>query len=211
MLPPSDSICHHNRKLAEFVSHLRTQTAMAASPPPPPYAARSTDFPCEELLGPIEDVDDDTCGPAPIVIKIDTSIYVEGHANTVAIPSSLTSRQGDGHQSPSTENVLSTQTASNLPQLQQQRQAKSAQLATSVIAALRSSGALEDAESGRQRPLEVNINAAIRINGNGNAVCAGIRRPGQPLWSPLNSHGGRKRRAMSVPVEGPISSKRSCR
>lgn len=196
MIPPSDSINHHNLKLAEFVSSLRNQTPMAA--PPPPYAARPTGLTNEELLGQIEDVDDDACTLASVVIKIDTSIHVEGHANTVAIPSSSPPSSEESQQAAAMANAPPTPTsATHLQQLQQQRQTKSSQLATTIITALRSAGALEDAETGRQRPIEVNVNAGIRIKGNGNVVCAGVRRSASAAGS-SNAASERKRRATSV-------------
>ena len=167
---------------------------------PPPYAARPTGLTNEELLGQIEDLDDDACTLAPIVIKIDTSIHVEGHANTVAIPSSSTPPSEESQQAAATANAPPTPTsATHLQQLQQQRQTKSSQLATTIIAALRSAGALEDAETGRQRPIEVNVNAGIRIKGNGNVVCAGVR-PSAPSSGSPNAQSGRKRRATSVSI-----------
>lgn len=198
MVPPSDSINHHSLKLAEFLSCQRNQPTMAA--PPPPYAARLDGLASEELLGQIDDVDDDACNLAPIVIKIDTSIHVEGHANTVAIPAGMAATPEDGQVSPATENAPPTPTTPNLPQVQAQRQTKSAQLATAIIAALRPSGALEDPETGKQRPIEVNVNAGIRIKGNGNVVCAGVRRPSTaaPSSSSSNALNRRKRRALSV-------------
>lgn len=209
MLPPSDSINHHNLKLAEFVAGLQNQSSMP-TPPPPPYTPRQQVPPPlanEELLGQVDDIDDDPCNPAPIVIKIDSSIHVDGHGNTVAIPSSLSSAGPEnaqqGQQSSPTADTVppATPTSPTLHQMQLQRQAKSAHLATSIVAGLRSSGALEDDETGKSRPIEISVNAGIHIKGNKNVVCAGTTRPERFLGSLPPSSGSastRKRRAVSV-------------
>ncbi|KAF3492011.1 uncharacterized protein GIQ15_01528 [Arthroderma uncinatum] len=207
MLPPSDSFAHQNLKLAEALASLRKQTVAPA--PPPPYAATAATA-SSELLGEFEDDEDDENLPlSPIVIKIDTSISIDGQNNTVAIPTSM--GPGEDSQSP-TSDVPSPSTATGLSiqqlqQLQQRRQAKSAQLASAIISALKSAGALDDRETGRQRPIEVDVNAGIRITGNSNLICPGTRRKAGP--EPVSTIAlpteklGRKRRAQSEPHDIP--------
>ncbi|EFQ98868.1 hypothetical protein MGYG_01883 [Nannizzia gypsea CBS 118893] len=190
MLPPSDSFAHQNLKLAEVLASLQKQTAAA---PPPPYAATATTA-TPELLGEFEDdEEDDSTSVAPIVIKIDTSISIDGQNNTVAIPTASEDSQSDVQNSaPSIQ---------QLQQLQQRRQAKSAQLASAIILALKSASVLDDIETGRQRPIEIEVNAGIRITGNSNMVCPGARkRAGSDL---ALGQLDRKRRAQSEPLEIP--------
>lgn len=200
MLPPSDSLAHQNLKLAEVLASIQKQTAAAAAAataPPPPYAATATtatpvpsnNITAPELLGEFEDdEEDDNSSLAPIVIRIDTSISIDGQNNTVTIPSSSEDSHSDA-QSP----VSSIQ---QLQQLQQRRQAKSAQLASAIISALKSAGALDDRETGRQRPIEVDVNAGIRITGNSNMICPGARK--RSASDLVSGQPDRKRRAQSV-------------
>ncbi|KAG5205849.1 hypothetical protein GTR04_5843 [Trichophyton interdigitale] len=194
MLPPSDSLAHQNLKLAEVLASIQKQTAAAA--PPPPYAATATTA-TPELLGEFEDdEEDDSSSLAPIVIKIDTSISIDGQNNTVTIPSASEDSHSDA-QSP----VPSIQQLQQLQQLQQRRQAKSAQLASAIISALKSAGALDDRETGRQRPIEVDVNAGIRITGNSNMICPGARK--RSASDLVSGQPDRKRRAQSEPLEIP--------
>ncbi|OAL70794.1 hypothetical protein A7D00_5124 [Trichophyton violaceum] len=196
MLPPSDSLAHQNLKLAEVLASIQKQTAAAAAAPPPPYAATaSTATPVHsnittpELLGGFEDdEEDDSLSLAPIVIKIDTSISIDGQNNTVTILSA----SEDSH--PDAQNPVSS--IQQLQLQQQRRQAKSAQLASAIISALKSAGALDDRETGRQRPIEVDVNAGIRIRGNSNMICPGARR--RSASDLVSGQPDRKRRAQSV-------------
>ncbi|KAK2738774.1 hypothetical protein FQN55_000412 [Onygenales sp. PD_40] len=228
MLPPSDSINHQSLKLAEFFASLRSsQNRLSSIPPPPPYApsATSSSFPAmpaiEDSFADLEDDDDEATSLAPIMIKVDTSIEIEGQGNTIVIP---TSNGGMGmgmpgdestSPSPSPSPASSSSSSSSLQHLQQQRQVKSAQLASTIIAALKASGVLEEKESRRQRPIEVNVNAGIRIRGDRNVVCAGAgvrRRMGlsedeRGSAAVGGSGSGRKRRAGSQPVDMPSAKK----
>ncbi|PGH02141.1 hypothetical protein GX51_04845 [Blastomyces parvus] len=233
MLPPSDSINHQNYKLAEFVASLRSQNRLVPPQPPPTYAAAIAPAPVEDAFADIIDDDDDEESAAmdPIIIKIYTSIDIEGQGNTIVIPTSIsTSASEEPHTSPSGSTSPSPSPSpsysSSLPaaggnsplqQLQQQRQVKSAQLASTIISALKASGIMDDKESGRQRPVEVNVSSGIRIRGDRNVVCASV-----PKRSEL-SHAGspdslsdeqeqssrrwRKRRATSQPIDLPSSKK----
>ncbi|KAK2788944.1 hypothetical protein FQN52_006477 [Onygenales sp. PD_12] len=228
MLPPSDSINHQSLKLAEFFASLRSsQNRLSSIPPPPPYAPSATSsFPAmpaiEDSFADLEDDDDETTSLAPIMIKVDTSIEIEGQGNTIVIPTSNggmgMGMTGDESSSPSPSTSPSPSPASSsssLQHLQQQRQVKSAQLASTIIAALKASGVLEEKESRRQRPIEVNVNAGIRIRGDRNVVCAGAgvrRRMGlsedeRGSAAVGGSGSGRKRRAGSQPVDMPSAKK----
>ncbi|WEW55562.1 hypothetical protein PRK78_000993 [Emydomyces testavorans] len=206
MLPPSDSINHQNLKLAEFVASLQNQTTLPA--PPPPYAVVQSN---DDVLGELEDDEDDGLPLAPIVLKVDTSITIDGHANTVAIPTPLSGGCEDGQGFPS-ETSSATSNSGLIRQLQQQRQAKSAQIASSVVSALKSCGVLDDRESGKTRPVEISIDAGIHIKGAKNVVCSGIRRRMETtstagVGDPQGLE--RKRRAQSEPFEQPILKRRN--
>ncbi|QSS63811.1 hypothetical protein I7I51_00871 [Histoplasma capsulatum] len=186
MQPPSDSINHQSHKLAEFVASLRSQNSLAPPQPPPTYAIATARTSLEDTLGDtvgdiVDDDNDDEESAAivPIIIKIDTSINIEGQGNTIAIPTSMgASTSEEPPASISTSKLHSASLpaggSSPLQQLQQQRQVKSAQLATAIISALKTSGIMDDKETGRQRPVEVNVSSGIRIKGDGNAVRAGV-------------------------------------
>ncbi|EEP80796.1 predicted protein [Uncinocarpus reesii 1704] len=193
MLPPSDSIGHQNLKLAEFLAGLQNQASLPA--PPPPYAAVQT----HDDSADFDEEEDDGIPLPPLVLKIDTSITIDGQANTVAIPASGASSE-EGQAIPSEPQYMQ--------QLQQQRQAKSVQIASSVMAALKACGILDDRETGRSRPVEINIDAGIHIKGAKNVVCSGLKRRPEAasfqapaLGRPQGSE--RKRRAQSEPSEPP--------
>lgn len=189
---PSDSINHQNLKLAEFVAGLQNQARLPAPPPPYTAAAQLNDQP----LGEFEDDEDDGMPLPPVVLSIDTSITIDGQANTVAIPTALgVGSEEDQAESPATTSNSFTQS------LQQQRQAKSAQIASSIVSALKSCGVLDDGEGGRTRPIKININAGLHIKGARNVVCSGLKRRMEPVPSTIPSDAlgrGRKRRAQSV-------------
>ncbi|PGH30903.1 hypothetical protein GX50_06308 [[Emmonsia] crescens] len=216
MLPPSDSINHQNLKLAEFVASLRSQNGLVPPPPPPTYAAATAPAPApasveDAFADIIDDDDEESVAMAPITIKIDTSIDIEGQGNTIVIPTSVGASTSE-EPATSTSHSSSSSTGGNSPiqQLQQQRQVKSAQLASTIISALKASGILDDKETGRQRPVEVNITSGIRIRGDRNAVCAGVPKRAElshggsadclsdEKESSSPSRWGRKRRAISV-------------
>ncbi|EAS33186.3 uncharacterized protein CIMG_04210 [Coccidioides immitis RS] len=203
MLPPSDSINHQNLKLAEFLASLQNQPALPA--PPPPYTAVQTN---DDL-----DLDDEEEDPLPpIVLKIDSSIVVDGQANTIAIPASFGPNLENGNTAPS-ELRPTVSNSGAMQQLQQQRQVKSAQIASSVMAAMKASGILNDRETGMSRPIEIHINSGIHVKGVKNVVCLGLKRrteANSPPTTPCEAReGGRKRRAQSEPIELPNPKKRS--
>ncbi|KAI1948737.1 hypothetical protein LOZ12_004148 [Ophidiomyces ophidiicola] len=206
MFPPSDSIGHQNLKLAEFVTNLQSQAPLPA--PPPPYIASHSNI---DLFD--DDEDDETLALPPIVLKIDTSITIEGQENTVAIPTSVDGGNPIAAEA-TTQAQPSSTSAGAMQQLQQQRQAKSAQIASSVVTALKACGVLDDIDSGKTRPIEINIDAGIHIKGAKNVVCSGMRkRLDATTLSPSAlvtdiPLAGRKRRVQSEPPEQ-TSSKRA--
>lgn len=206
MLPPSDSISHHSRKLAEFAASLQNTSGGSA---PPPYTSNAPAVPInEDTFGALDDGTDEGLEAqlAPITIKIDASINVEGEANTVVMPPSP-SRSPSSSEAPSLPSSAANSTPAMSPQqLHQRQKTKSAMLAQTIISTLQSSGALEDSESGKQRPLDVSVNAGVNIKGCRNVVCLGVpaKLNGQPE-SP-ESVSGRKRRADSVCHSNPIHS-----
>ncbi|KAL2360457.1 hypothetical protein RJZ56_006683 [Blastomyces dermatitidis] len=229
MLPPSDSINHQNYKLAEFVASLRSQNRLVPPQPPPTYAAAIAPAPVEDAFADIiDDDDEESTAMGPITIKIDTSIDIEGQGNTIVIPTSIgastseepqtsTSTSTSPSSSPSRSSLPAAGGNSPLQQLRQQRQVKSAQLATTIISALKAAGIMDHMESGRQRPVEVNVSSGIRIRGDRNVVCAGV--PKRPELSHAGcsdslsdeqeelSRRGRKRGATSQPIDIPSSKK----
>ncbi|KAK2760968.1 hypothetical protein FQN54_002210 [Arachnomyces sp. PD_36] len=206
MLPPSDSISHHSRKLAEFAASLQNRSR---GPAPPPYTSASnpSSVPInEETFGSFDDEIDDGAETqlAPITIKIDASINVDGEGNTIVIPPSPSATPGaSGSGAPSgpqqSNSDPSPRSAIPLQQLQQQQKTKSALLAQTIISTLQSSGALEDSESGKQRPLDISVNAGVNIKGCKNVVCLGVpAKVSAQGESPRDHSPGRKRRAESV-------------
>ncbi|OJD15936.1 hypothetical protein AJ78_03841 [Emergomyces pasteurianus Ep9510] len=226
MLPPSDSMNHQNLKLAEFVASLHSQNRQVLPPPPPTYAAATAPASVEDCFADIiDDEDEDSASMASIAIKIDTSIDIEGRGNTIVIPTSVGALASAEHATStpaSTSHSSSPATGRNSPKqrFQLHRQVKSAQLASTIISALEASGILDDKDTGRQRPLEVNVRSGIRIRGDRNVVCAGVLRrvelshagsagcfseekessPPPPRWA-------RKKRASSLPIDIPFPKK----
>jgi hypothetical protein len=199
MLPPSDSINHHSLKLAEFVANLQTQVN-AQPHPPPPYVWTSAIPINDQTLG-NTDEDDEGLDVAPISVKIDTSINMDGQGNTIVIPTSI-GAEVEEFQSPSAA-AIPTATSLPLQQLRLQRQVKSAQLASTIIAALKTSGALQEKNTGTLRPIEIIVNSGIHIKGSKNILCACARKKLESYQTPsvLESGDwpvGGKRRACSV-------------
>lgn len=191
MQPPSDSFGHQYRKLAEVLADLRNRSSSSPSTtaPPPPYSTNAAVPFRDDTFSDVDCEDEDGAADAtvtPITIKIDASISIVGHGNTVVIPSASDSSisivgAGTGSttcSSPSqtaSSQTTTTQHAGPLQPLQRQQQARLSQLATSIIDALKTSRLLEDRGRGRCRPVELNINTGIRIQGSRNVVCAGAR------------------------------------
>lgn len=207
MLPPSDSFRHQSRKLAEVLTSL--QNGVTSVPPPPYGATDPHDSVHDEMLSNLDAGEEWGSNPRPIAIHIDASINVLGDSNTVIIPS-IASHQAPAPTAtpielPAQSPSPSTPRAQGILQsAQKQRQARLTDMATSVIAALQDSDLLYHNESGGHAPVEIRINAGVKVEGNRNTICAGA--PGR-LPSRRNAQGeavgdeqnrDRKRRAQSV-------------
>ncbi|OAX78539.1 hypothetical protein ACJ72_07153 [Emergomyces africanus] len=210
MLPPSDTMNLQNLKLAEFVASLHSQNRLVPPPQPPTYAAATAPATVEDSFTDVIDDDDEDGAPmTPVIIKIDTSIDIDGQGNTIIIPTSIAALASE---------EPATGGNSPIQQLPQNRQVKSAQLTSTIIAALKGSGILDDEETGRQRPLEINVRSGMRIRGDRNVMCAGVlkrvelshagsagcfseeKESSPPRWV-------RKRRASSQPIDIPSAKK----
>jgi hypothetical protein len=171
MLPPTDSLQHQNLKLAEFIS-----STQITQPAPPAYFAtnhRAAALHHEQLAADDDDDDDDddagydfiSSRPAPITIKIDASLKIEGHANTIVLPSACPPSSTTPQPSPQNGRVD--------------------RLTNMVLTALKDAGLLNSTQetnspAGSRRPLEVHVNAAIVLKGNKNTVCSGLPRLVKP-------------------------------
>lgn len=221
MQPPSDAFGHQCRKLAEVLADLRNRASSSSTTaPPPPYSVNAATIPIrDDTFSDVDCEDEEDGGVAdatitPITIKIDASINIVGHGNTVVIPSgssSGVSSTGAGTTGSMTaaSQTTSFQTQSVEPQQQllQHRQARLTQLATSIIDALSTSRLLEDRAHGRCRPIELNINTGIRIQGSRNVVCAGAPDRTANRMAKTNENDnnlGRKRRAQSVCISASV-------
>ncbi|KAL4896305.1 hypothetical protein BDV59DRAFT_199505 [Aspergillus ambiguus] len=213
MLPPSDSLRHHSLKRLEAASSRQREEHC---PPPTPYTAtlripprigdtlRGTGH--IESYEDDDDYDDDdihpeeASAPAPITIHIDTSISIVGNANTILVPSSSSTPCPN----PTAMGQPSGTTA--LKSLQKQRQTKLTDIAMTVIDAIGRSLLLEKDDTGRRSPspVEVRINAGIRVEGSRNAVCIGAfprvfgKKDSSEAMNGDQRDRGRKRRAFSV-------------
>ncbi|RMJ28315.1 hypothetical protein PHISP_00792 [Aspergillus sp. HF37] len=212
MLPPSDSFRHQSHKLAEVIASLQN----GVTTPPPPYVLAPEECPSSV------DAEDEPADPSarPITIRIDTSINILGNSNTVILQSVPNLQQPTGSSPSSTS---PDRTTGVLQATQKQRQAKLTEMATSIIAALRESDHLShSSEHGSSEPVELSVNAGIKVEGSRNVICAGAgagaSAPGRLIPSgrngPNESHGecanpGRKRRAQSEPPDLPTA-KRDC-
>ena len=186
-MPPSDSLQHQDLKLAEALSEIQ-----AIEMPPPTYSAMPEDNETFHAYE-VDDYNDDGCAaPSPIVIKINASIYINGQSNTVVMPPTNVSA--------GSSSTLATRAA-------QASNGRAERLTRTVLAALKDAALLEDAER-RQRPLELHVDASVRVAGEKNMICAGISRTAQdsaqstqrrrPSGPESSSNDGKKRKAEAV-------------
>lgn len=182
MLPPTDSLRHLASKLAEVRAN---RTA------PPPYNSVPRAGIDAGILSDIDlgEVENPT---SPITITIDASIHVQGDGNTLLLGTGNKNpeQQQQQNQNQNTSpNATPPTTTGRLQSAQTQRQAKLTEMATTIIAALRDSDMLID-ESGRSRPIAVNIHSGVKVEGCKNVVCMGsgiariARRDGGAATSP---------------------------
>lgn len=176
MLPPSDSFQHQKLKLAEVLAKV-----LPIEVPPPSYTAMpvtTADF--HAYATDDEDDEDDRdymVPPAPIVVRIDASVKIEGQGNTIVLPPT---------KPPSAQTPVSADRPNQTGHPQAER------LTAAVLAALTSAGIVECTER-RQRPLEVHVNASVNIKGEKNVICAGV-----PKVTQKGEDKCKKRRAESV-------------
>lgn len=201
MLPPSDSFRHQSHKLAEMLASI--QNGVAPAPPPPYGATDPYDSAYDETASNADAGEEWESNPRPISIHIDASISVLGNGNTVMIPSMSSHQQARAATSTSTE--PSTPGATGILQsAQKQRQARLTEMTISIIAALQDSNLLSHNESGRHAPVEISINAGVKVEGSRNVICAGTpgrfasRKNAQNEPNDEELNAGRKRRAQSV-------------
>jgi hypothetical protein len=134
----------------------------------------------QDQLADYDDDDDDdgydytSSRPAPIMIKIDASLKIEGHANTIVLPSASPIGPS-AHTKPSP--------ASSTPQSSYQN-GRADRLTNIVLTALKDAGLLESTQEknsqATKRPIEVHVNAGIILKGSKNTVCSGMPRMVKP-------------------------------
>lgn len=184
---PAETI-RDNVKLAEAVANL--QRRRAVNPPPPPYreAIKPESVELDDLYNSeIDDEEEEEL--APILIKLDTSINIEGSHNTVIFPMPTGPTGGSpGH--PTTASGTAQRYSPSRP----------AQLARALVSALQEAGALENSETGRKRPIEIDVNARLSIRGEWNTISTGIpkRTNSESPLQPRRKFAGGKRRLSVV-------------
>lgn len=173
MLPPFDSLQHQNLKLPEFISSSQT-----AQVPPPAYSATILATPAlsEDQLA--EEEEDDgydhfSSPPAPITIRIDASLKIEGHANTVVFPQSspLPTKPSSS---------LNLHTAMTGTQKGTAQSGRVERLTNMVLTTLKDAGLFKnstgelDDQPPMRRPIDIHLDAGIRLKGSKNTVCSGL-------------------------------------
>jgi hypothetical protein len=168
MLPPTDSLHLQNLKLSGFIASTR-----AAQAPPPAYSATTPTTPPpneDQLAEDDDDYDYPSTQPAPITINIDNSLTVQGHANTIVLPS--------------TSSPASLPSPTSLPAGTQTcahpnpHTGRVERITGMVLTALKDAGLLDSAPDmdGQMmsRPVDIHVNAGIILKGSRNTVCTGM-------------------------------------
>jgi hypothetical protein len=125
MPPPSDSLRHQELKLAEALSNIQ-----AIEVPPPSYTLMpvTTNDSFRNYATDDDDDDEDCLAPlAPVTVHVDTSIRVDGQANTVILPPT-----------PTANSTVSGQ--AGLDRTAQAGHARAERLTSAVLIALRDAG-----------------------------------------------------------------------
>lgn len=154
MLPPSDSWLHQSLKLQEALENIKSIEV-----PPPAYMAiqNSESFVNQSIEDYIEDGEEDVSS-MPISIAIDASLAVEGQDNNIILPeSSPTSKPQETLETNCSVSVNTTRISL---------------LTDAVLRALQSSDVLRTSGV-HQRPINLSINASIRVKGDKNVVFSG--------------------------------------
>lgn len=229
MFPPSDSLLHHERKLAETLSNIQ-----AIEVPPPPSYSEKTVMPVthdsfQAYSTTIEDDyedddDDDEKYLPPITIHIDASIRVEGQSNTLILASPNAPNANSAGADPCADlpsNIQVPAPTASTGYGYGHGQTRAERLTSTVLTALKDARGA----AGR-RPWGININASVSVSGERNVVCAavgprgrgqGARKEGRDVLEKQQheredwkrevdggvmdvNNGSRKRRAESVSV-----------
>lgn len=222
MPPPSDSLLHHELKLAEALSSIQAIEV----PPPPSYSERTVmpvthdSFHAYSTIEDDEDDgDDDEKYLAPVTIHIDASIRVDGQSNTLLLaPPNATNANSAGADpcADQPSNIQAPARTASTGYGYAHGQTRAERLTSTVLTALK------DARGAAGRgPWEININAGVSVNGERNVVCAargggqGARKGGRDVLEQRRreredwkrevdggvmdvNNGSRKRRAESV-------------
>lgn len=178
MKPPSESVKHSLQKLAE--ARANRNSGSTSTPAPPPYTLSVT-RPSGTSVMSIDPLDQADYyyqeEPTPITIHIDNSINVSGNGNTVNLPAF-----GSGSTTVNGETKTATPTGS---------------LAAVIIGALSRANALRD-DTGVLRPININVNSGVRVDGERNVVSRGVN-PKPDVGSVKKPDNiAQKRRASSV-------------
>lgn len=180
MKPPSDAVRHTLAKLAEVRA---SRNASSTSAAPPPYTLSVT-RPSGTTVMNVDPSDASDYyypeEPAPITISIDQSINVTGNDNSIRLPAA-----GASSPAASTSEIRGSSPAGSL--------------AAVIIASLNRANALRD-ESGMLRPINIQVNSSVRIDGQNNVVsCGEVPKPKpEHVDSEVGTNTPSKRRADSV-------------
>lgn len=177
MHSPSETLRH---KLAELRANRSSHIATSTAPPPYTLSVSRPSGTCVMSLDHADQTDYYPEELAPITINIDNSIIVTGNENTVVLP-------------------VPGASSSTTPASENRNSSPVGTLTATIIGALSRVNALRD-ESGVLRPININVNSSVRVDGKHNVISRG----GIPKTKPedLDSrHGDNitlKRRANSV-------------
>jgi hypothetical protein len=174
MLPPSDSLLHHELKLAEVLSNIQAIEV----PPPPSYSERTVMPVTHDSFHAYstttedddEDGDEDEKYLAPVTIHIDASIRVDGQSNTLVLaPPNATNANsaGAGPCADRPSNVQAPAGTASTGYECVHGQTRAERLASTILTALK-----DACGAAGRRPWEININAGVSVSGERNVVCA---------------------------------------
>lgn len=202
MLPPTDSLRHQNLKVAELISTIQAAQSNTTTAAPRANELAGADDDCE-YMAPRQ---------APITINIDSSLKIEGHANTVVVQPSPSPSPNQSSPSGLSGASSATQPSSN---------GRAEKLTTVVLVALKDAGLFTTAKGLDGQPMprqvDVHVNAGIILRGGRNTVCSGWPRPViGPRAKPDTKSGENsmacgisKRRATSEPPQPSSMAKRT--
>lgn len=173
-MKPSDNRRHELLKYLEDRANRTTSTTTA----PPPYTTNPLNTSNSPNPNPLpmiyipnsmyspKEYDRDEPAPAAISITIDYSITITGDKNTVSVSSPRAGPPANDATNPGTE-MTNTKDVEHGPE-------QMGQLATILINALKAQDLTE--ESGRKRPINVELKRGIVVQGVDDKVCVGDAR-----------------------------------